>query len=64
MLHIKLVHYSDLEKQGQTGMHLINMSRGIKIYICKVFHEYIRETQHVSCRVFGGCDDSCNSMRS
>lgn len=64
MLSTKLVHYSDLEKQGQTGKHLINMSRGIDIYICKVFHEYIRGTQHASCRVVRGCDDSCNSMQS
>lgn len=41
MLSTELVHYSDLEKQEQTGIYLRNTSCGIDIYFCKVFHEYI-----------------------
>lgn len=48
----------------RTDRNALNKSRRIEIYICKVFHDNIRGTQHASCRVVRGCDDNCNSMRS
>lgn len=49
-------------KTDKAGMHLINMSCGIELYIFKVFHEYIGGTQSALCSVVRGCDDSRNSL--
>lgn len=48
MFCTELVHHNNLEKQGQTRMHLINMNAGVENTPLKVFCEYISGTRAAS----------------
>lgn len=48
MFSTELVHHNNLEKQGQTRTHLINMNAGLENPPLKVFCEHISGTRAAS----------------